>query len=261
MKYRLTVVFLFVLSMGYGQGIEVFEKELNKVFAKVEYWTSHKYDIENETVSPSDSLIKYNDNFENLLLNCTSSSVESILYDFKELTEKGLIITTSEDGLFRIYSWNTGEGGSMRFYRNVYQFREKGEIKSKVFRLDTMDVSCFFYQINDIVSDNKKLYITQSKAILSGALSYHKVKIFSIDDFELNDQAKLIKTKSGVRNQLGYEVDYSSSSNREQEKLPDSKIIYDKENKIISIPIILENGKITGKKIRYQFKGKYFERL
>jgi hypothetical protein len=33
------------------------------------------------------------------------------------------------------------------------------------------------------------------------------------------------------------------------------------KNKIISIPLIQADSRITAKKIQYQFKGKYFEKL
>lgn len=111
-----------------------------------------------------------------------------------------------------------------------------------------------------MISGNKTFYVTQSISVLSSALSYHKVKIFSIDDGKLNDKAVLIKTKSGLKNQLGYEVDVSSQSNRDQE-VPDYSIVYDQKNRIIAIPLILSNGKVTSGKIRYQFKGQYFEKL
>lgn len=47
----------------------------------------------------------------------------------------------------------------------------------------------------------------------------------------------------------------------EDEINPNYNIEYDPKNKIINIPLILDNSKVTGKKIRYQFKGKYFEKM
>jgi hypothetical protein len=38
-------------------------------------------------------------------------------------------------------------------------------------------------------------------------------------------------------------------------------LTYDKKNQTIVIPLINENGKITKNKIRYQFKGSYFEKI
>ncbi len=123
------------------------------------------------------------------------------------------------------------------------------------------DPKSYFYQINDVISQNKKYYLAQGTSILSSGLSSHYVQVFSIEnDGTLNDNAQLIKTQTGIKNQLRYEVDLTASSNRNNE-IRNYKIEYDKKNKIISIPLILDDSKVTSKKIRYQFKGKYFEKL
>jgi len=70
----------------------------------------------------------------------------------------------------------------------------------------------------------------------------------------------LIKTQTGIKNQLRYEVDLTAASNRNNE-IRNYTIEYDKKNKIISIPLILDNSKVTSKKIHYQFKGQYFEKI
>ena len=201
--------------------------------------------------------------FESLLLKYTSSNAQTISYNFKSLVDSGLTIATSEDGRFKIYSWDTWTGGTMHYFRNVFQFKSGTKVFSKSFGQKAEKdegAGCYYNQINDIVSGNRKFYITQSRAVLSSGLSYHNIKIFSIDNSKLNDTAKLIKTNTGIKNQLGYEVDLTASSNRGGE-IPDFYIEYDKKNKIISIPVILDDSKVTAKKIRYQFKEKYFEKL
>ena len=141
------------------------------------------------------------------------------------------------------------------------QVGARHQVHSKTIAPDAEgDPKSFYYQINDIVSQNKKYYLTQSTSIFSTGLSAHYVKIFSIEDGQLNDAAQLIKTQTGIRNQLQYEVDLTASANRNNE-IRNYNIEYDKKNKIISIPLILDDYKITSKKIRYQFKGKYFEKI
>jgi hypothetical protein len=93
----------------------------------------------------------------------------------------------------------------------------------------------FYYQINDIVSQNKKYYLTQSTSIFSTGLSAHYVKIFSIEDGQLNDAAQLIKTQTGIRNQLQYEVDLTASANRNNE-IRNYNIEYDKKIKSSAFP-------------------------
>jgi len=250
-----------MMTTTFGQDLVSIDKKLNAAFGKIHYWRFLKTD--HEKISAYDSLQKANDLFESLLLKYTSSNMQTIAYSFKSLEDSGLIIATSDDGLFRIYSWDTWTGGTMHIFRNVFQFKSDSNTFSKKLtrkNKEDGDAGCYYNQINDIVSGNRKFYITQSRAVLSSGLSYHNIKIFSIDKSTLNDTAKLIKTNTGIKNQLGYEVDLTSTTNRDRE-LPNFHIEYDKANKIISIPLILDDSKVTTKKIRYQFKDKYFERI
>lgn len=258
MKVKFTILILMLFSkIVFAQSLKTVENILNESFQKIDYWSSN-----NRTDKHSfDSLYASNAKFEKLLLKYTSTLPETINYNFELLKKNGLQIATSEDGIFRIYSWDDGTGGTMRFFKNIYQYKVNQKVFSKTSpEFDEKDAGCFYYQINDINSSNKKFYITQGTAILSSGLSYHIVKIFSIDNNKLNDNAKLIKTKTGIRNQIGYEVDLTARTNRDRE-VGNYKIEYDEKNKVISIPLILENSKVTGEKIRYQFKGKYFEKV
>jgi len=251
----ITFLFLFITTSALGQNIRNEEIKLDEAFAKSNYWAA--YNSSSDKIDASDSALKYNSIFSKLLLKCIQKNPGTIHHDFKNLVKNGLKIVTSEDGNFRIYSWDDETGGTMRRYHKIFQFKDGKKILSKEL---PKDGGAFYTQINDVVSGNKTFYVTQSISVLSSAMSYHQVKIFSIDNGKLNDKAVLIKTKSGIKNQLGYEADVSSQSNRDQE-VPDYSIVYDKKNKIIAIPLIQSNGKITSEKIKYQFKGKYFEKL
>lgn len=256
-KNTVGVLFLFTAQFLFGQNISMIEKQLNDAFQKINYWSSDGRDQKNAY----DSLAAANTKFEKLLVQYTSSHPQTINHGFKSLEKKGLIVTTSEDGKFRIYSWDTWTGGTMHFFRNVFQYETDKKVYSKAAENQGEgDPGCYYNQINDVISDNKKYYLTQSKAILSSGLSFHKIKVFSFDNGQLNDKAQLIKTQSGIKNQLSYEVDLTASANRNYDGR-DYEIEYDKKNKIISIPLIQADSKVTTKKIRYQFKGKYFEKI
>ncbi|MDN3691286.1 hypothetical protein QWZ06_02935 [Chryseobacterium tructae] len=248
---------IFIAHFLFGQNISAIEQQLNETFQKINYWSSEGRDHKNSY----DSLATANTKFEKLLVRYTSSHPQTISHDFKSLEKNGLVMTTSEDGKFRIYSWDTWTGGTMHFFKNVFQYESDRKTYSKAVEHDSEgDPGSYCYQINDIISENKKYYLTQNKAILSSGMSYHYVKVFSIDNGQLNDKAQLIKTQSGIKNQLGYEVDLTASANRNYEGR-DYEIQYDPKNKIISFPLIQADSKVTAKKIRYQFTGKYFEKI
>ena len=85
------------------------------------------------------------------------------------------------------------------------------------------------------------------------------INIFCIENNNLNDTVQLIKTDSGFQNQLFVEYDLSSSVNQSEDSPKDIK--YDAAKKIIYIPLVLDDGKMTDKFARYQFKGKYFAKM
>jgi hypothetical protein len=261
MKKYFVIVLVFVATFSFGQTLKMTDQKLIEAFGKINYWAFNK--TLTDKINPYDSLELVNDEFEKLLLKYTKSIPQTLSYEFKNLIDSGLIISTSEDGLFRIYSWDTWTGGTMHNFRNVYQFKSGDKIYSKIMGTKNGEdgvPGCFYNQINDVVSGGKTFYMAQSRAILSTALSYHNIKVFSIDNSKLNDTAKLIKTKTGVKNQLGYGIDLTASANRDKE-VPEFYIEYDRLTKTYVIPLILEDSKVTTKKIRYQFKGKYFEKL
>lgn len=119
MKKFLTLSCLFILSITNGQNIKLIDKNLTTEFNKINYW----YNRTNENIDAYDSLEAANTMFEKLLLKFTNLNSKTISYNFKNLIDSGLIITTSEDGLFRIYTWNTRTGGTMRFYKTIFQYR------------------------------------------------------------------------------------------------------------------------------------------
>ncbi len=256
---KYTVITLLLLTFNsFSQDVKTINKKLLAAYDKISFFAK------DTSVKAFENLEKANNDFEKLLLKYTADNPKTIYYDFKSLTDKGLRIASSEDSLFRIYTWNTNEGGTMRFYRNVFQYKNGGKVFSKTYRITTKeendDPGCIYNQVNYVVSNNKKFYVAQSVAVLSSALSDHYVKIFSIDGDTLNDNAKLIKTKTGIKNTLSYDVDLTTAANRGKD-VPDFGIKYDAIKKSISIPVILENGKVTSKRIVYQFNGTVFEKL
>ena len=255
-------VLLLLLLSGFvkAQNASKTEQQLHKALFKINYW--HFYYTEHEADVALDSLEEANNRFQKLLLNVTNNNPATLRASFKSLQDSGLTIVSSPDSSFRIYSWDTWTGGTMHFFRNVYQYKTPTQqVFSKVFvAAGEEDPGCTFLSLQQVTANNKNYYLAFSRSILSRGMFYEKVKVFSIDSLRLNDNARLIRTQTGLKNQLGYEVDLTSGSNIDHE-VPSWEMDYDTATKTISLPVILDNGRVTARRIRYKFNGTCFEKV
>lgn len=253
MKTLLSILLLFISSQVFCQNILSSEKSLLKSFHKITDWSSNNYGDHNY-----DSLAKFNDNFEKQLLLFLTKNPASLNLKFNQLKNIGLQTTTSEDGFFKTYSWDDQTGGTMRRFRTIYQFKETET--APVFVKESKEESANL-KIDMIPIGNRKYYLSTQLFIASSALFYFKVKFFSIEGNKLNDRVQLILTKTGLKNKLGYEVDYSSQVNKNsEEKLEYFYPHFDHNKKEITIPLLREDGKFTNKKITYKLVGSYFKK-
>ena len=77
-----------------------------------------------------EKLSKANEVFEALLLKYTKNPA-TLSYKFSEL-DKLMFNAMSDDGKFRIYSWDTESGGTMHEFSRVYQYQgADGKVYSK----------------------------------------------------------------------------------------------------------------------------------
>ena len=68
---------------------------------------------------------------------------------------------------------------------------------------------------------------------------------------------RIFKTKTKKLNNISVEFDFFSVADRPERPL--ELISYDEKKKIIYIPVVNNNGKVSNKNILYQLKGGYFE--
>ena len=80
-----------------------------------------------------------------------------------------------------------------------------------------------------------------------------------IENNHLNDTVKLIRTPGGLTNSINVEFDFFKAPDNGEK--PIHVIKYDTDKKIIYIPIVLEDGRVTKRFILYKFNGKYFEKI
>ncbi len=234
------------------------EKRLLFHYNKILYWSGK------DTTGSYDSLNKENEKFKKTLLHYTSTVLATLTYPFDSLTAPNhgifvtdnINITTSADKNLRIYSWDTWEGGTMHDFDNIVQYKVGNKVYSKVlFRAaEEGDPGCFYSTVYTSALDNKVYYLALFIAVLDSKDISHGIRLFTIENNQLNDTVKLIQTSSGLKNAIGFELTYSSM-------VLNPKILYDAENKIIKVPAVLEDGTVSDKFIQYKFTGKYFEEV
>lgn len=250
--FFLFLSFLFYSSLLCGQCISCgqFEKKLITLNSKVsELQTSH-----------SDSLEFYSTLISNSIKSFIENNPSSLDYKFQALMDsRACIVTTSKDGLFRIYSWDDQLGGTMRFFQNIFQFKSDGQVFTKSYETKEGDSGSFYSTMYTFYANNLTYYLAINNSIGSSKDLSQTIKVFSIDNKQLNDTVRLIKTSSGLRNKINVGFDFFSVVDRPER--PIQLIKYDENKNIIYIPIVLENGKVTDRFILYQFNGQYFEKI
>lgn len=263
MKTRLIILLILLQLPSFAQSKKDYEQKLTQLAQKREKCIEDQRANYDENLF--DSLEKVNTEFDDYLLKITSTIPESLQCKFKTLQEQSIGVYTSEDGNFRIYSWDTYEGGTMHFFRNILQYKVDGKVYSKIFNSDKDDSGVDFYELNQVTSNGKNYYITSSIMIGSSAVYYYEAKVFCIENGTLNEKAQLIKTKSGMQNTVGYDIDFSSDAYGKDKSDIDAfeymRIEYDKKSNTILLALLNENGIVTTKKIKYKFNGTYFEKV
>ena len=76
------------------------------------------------------------------------------------------------------------------------------------------------------------------------------VKLFEINGNKLNYNIEIFKTKTGFSNRILYNIITGTDNYK--------KISFDNLTNTLSLPIALENGKMSNKYIYYKFDGTFF---
>ncbi len=258
MKKWFTGIFVLLVVTGDAQSEQTIEQLLLKEFKAIDKLANN---TSGSRFALIDTLEVANLRFRTLLQQTTSRFPATMSYAFKALQKEGLRITTSDDGLFRIYSWDTQTGGTMRFFENVYQYRNKGKVMSAHFRESDQptDPGYTYGEIYVLKTADQTVYLARRQAMYSTSDMYEGVKAFRIDGDSLNTTIKIIKTKTGIRNGLGFNYNYFSVV--DQPARAATLMQYDAAKKTLRFPVVQADGKVTAQHITYQFTGSFFERI
>ena len=263
---KLSLILLFCVSFGiakiFAQTPQQIEANLLKPFKKINYWADKSRRDTTGNISLEDSLENANEVFAKKLKDYTVKYPSTIIQDFSALKKERLDIFTSADGLLRIYSWETWLGGTMRDFANVFQYNNGKNIQS-VYLHSTGDDSKenipFYSNLYTFKANQKTYYLGIYGCIYSTKDAGTGIKIFDIENGELNTDVKIIKTASGLHGKIYYDYDFFSVVDIAYDKRP--TISFDAATKSIYVPLVDGNGKVTHKFITYKFTGKYFEKV
>ena len=159
-----------------------------------------------------DSIYRADSVFKSKLLYYTSHVPSTLTQPFDSLKKSGVAIATSVDGLFRIYNWDNETGGTMRFYDNVFQYKNEGKVTSGIlpycYSPEDDDPGCGYSDTIYMVKTNNKIYyIAIYYVIASSRVSAKGVRFFTVDNGKMNDTVHLIRTKTGLTSHIEYEID------------------------------------------------------
>jgi hypothetical protein len=263
-KLRLALLALLCFYSGelFAQTPQQIEADLLRSFQKFESLAEKQREDTTGTLK-EDDVDKAMDVFAKKLKHYTSINPATITYPFMKLKNMQLLIKSSDDGSFRIYSWDTGGSGTMHEFADVIQYRVGQRTKS-VYLCDSTDFANspyfpFYSNLYTFKVNQKTYYLGIYGCIFSTYNAGTGIKVFDIENGKLNSDVKLFKTASGLHSDIYYDYNFFSVVDIPYENRP--TITFDAATLIIRIPLVKENGDVTKKFIIYKFTGQYFERV
>lgn len=247
--FILLIIFLCANKIVSAQGndIPLKEKELIQTYNKLTAARSDDFD----------SLNYFSDLFTEELKSLLSNP-KTLKYAFKALSDERICtIKTSKDKLFRIYSWDSQLGGTMRFFNVIYQYKIGNSVKTQSIQLGEGDPAWFCSDIFSLKAQKLTFYLAIINGIYSTTDVSQSIKGFELTEKGVNDSILLMKTPEGLKNSLDLAYDFFSVVDRPER--PVAVIKYESKKKIISISTTNDKGQIVPGNIFYVFNGTYFE--
>lgn len=201
----------------------------------------------------SDSLEFYSQKFEKEFTSFIRNNPNTLSYAFKNLIDSNFCdVRTSKDGNFRIYDWDTWTGGTMHFFREIYQWRANGKVFTCIPKYEEGDPGLYCSHIFTLEIKGQTYYLVITGAILSTIDAEQSISVYQIKNSKLEDTARLFRTKTKLLNSLDLEFNPLSVDN------PDNIITYDETHRIVYIPVINSQADVTKKKMIYKLMNNNF---
>jgi hypothetical protein len=255
---QITLIIFFCFAMvsaAYCQAPAAIEADLSKSYRKINYWDDRLNDT---TLNASDSLDKANLVFGQQLKTATAKYPATIRMPFNLLKEENMFISTSADSLFRIYSWDTGGGGTEHEYASVFQYKANDKMYSiycgESVNSKKFEYGYYYSKVYTLKAGRKTYYLGVYKGVYCTSCRGEGLQVFAIENGKLSTDVKIIQTSTGLHSQLYYEYDWFSVFHHRSR----GDIQFNPKTKSIRLPLVAEKDRVTRKFITYKFNGKYF---
>src|ERR1700722_10105720 len=237
---RICILFMLLNYSCFGQkGMASKEKELRSYLNKVSDWYDKIYDDSLKSISPFDSIAKYDSVFTYKLLWYVKNYPSTLNWSFSSLSNgwASINVLTSTDGLFRIYSWDNQQGGTARSYTNIIQYKDNNKVNAYLEEMRKedggYDQGTLYYDIYTLKTKDITYYIVSSHDQLESYHYYDAVKVFTVDNGQVNDSVKIFKTKTGLHNSISYEWRATGQFHTKEGAEYDNSIEFDKSKQSI----------------------------
>ena len=200
----------------------------------------------------------------------------SLDYSFNKLQEETEIsIETSEDGNFRVYSWDSYCGGSMPMYTNIFQYRSDGKVYINGLGLiDDIGINIpQYYQVyedEDIVgsnvvglitfnsSDSSVCYLLKTDDKIMHNCALLGLQAVKIQKGQIVSAPIFFTEEDGVSDKLSIEYSpiewfYKNNNNENLNR----NFEFEKPNQILYVPYSVEGNLVDRYKLFY-FDGSVF---
>jgi hypothetical protein len=257
-KLFIFIYYCFLPFTLFAQVPQAIEADLLRSFKRI----NDAYQKANNDTTDNDRLVDVisnaNEAFGKKLVDYANKYPLTISYPFSSLKQARLDISTSSDGMFRIYSWDTETGGTMHFFESVFQYKVGTKTIAVLDAPESEgDNRPNYNKLYVFKADSKTYYLAAYSTIASAKDAGNGIQAFSVENGKLNQDVKIIKTRSGMHSSLGCGYNFFYVVN---EKARPS-VYFDAATKSIYVPLVDGNGKVTSKFITYKFTGKYFEKI
>ncbi len=254
----LILILLASAAAGFAQAPAAVERELLGYLDNMRKFGSYNsaYDegkLEKNSDSLKKALLKY------------GKRADILAYSFAKFSDHAYVVT-SRDKHLRIYSWDLESGGTMHNYDNVFQYKAKS---GKIYTWSRTpsseeDAGSFYHQLFQADTASGTIYLGVSTWIGSTSMAGQTISAYQINGEKLDTSPKVIKTRTGVTNSVGFGFDFFSVVDRPER--PVRLFSYDESKKSFRFPVVIEDrktpqGRVTNRFITYRFDGKYFVKV